>query len=702
MVRAYELLAEQCDYPLHLGVTEAGPAFQGTIKSAVAFGALLSRGHRRHHPGVAVGAAGRGGQGRPADPGVAEPAPAPAGDRVLPVLRPRPGRRLLPGREGHRRPGRRRGAAAGRGDGLRGERSRRGPGGRPGRGQRQRQGPDLRPRRGHQDRPGVPDRRDPDRGGAADGRARCTPTACPPASPRSRSARSATTPQSAEIGWPPGRDGTLAAVDIEIRPATAQADYREIASRVDGISFGATNTEQDFADTLRRSTAAFTWWPSDGDRFVGVAGDYRFKHDRARWRDAVPGVTWVSVLPTHRRRGVLRALMQHQLDRYREQATPAAVLTASEGGIYRRFGFGPSTTERQGRIDRRSVRLRRPVDTAEVSSCPPRWPEPDCPSCIGRWRAADPGRAEPDRVLVGLPVPRSRVAPARHDREVLPGAPGRLPRLPGRTRLGQTACRQPCVITTTVRSPGRARRAVAGAARDGPVQHASRAGSCRVDDPLPFLLNDPRQLRTWPARTACGCGRSSVPRAARPPAATAVEIEAVIEVDGERVRLAGGPAGAECVPTDRPAAWPVRPGRAGLGVPGQPPAEHAAPGRAGCAATTGAAGPARPGLLHRPGGQPRHRVLSRRGRPAAGPARPGSFQGMTVIADPAADAARRRRASPVRSLVAGDPVLQLRAGRPAAARARSEPAPARRLPVGAADAERRRASCGRRRSTAAT
>jgi len=44
MVRAYELLAERCDYPLHLGVTEAGPAFQGTIKSAVAFGALLARG----------------------------------------------------------------------------------------------------------------------------------------------------------------------------------------------------------------------------------------------------------------------------------------------------------------------------------------------------------------------------------------------------------------------------------------------------------------------------------------------------------------------------------------------------------------------------------------------------------------------------------------------------------------------------------
>ena len=44
MVRAYEMLAERGDWPLHLGVTEAGPAFQGTIKSAVAFGSLLGKG----------------------------------------------------------------------------------------------------------------------------------------------------------------------------------------------------------------------------------------------------------------------------------------------------------------------------------------------------------------------------------------------------------------------------------------------------------------------------------------------------------------------------------------------------------------------------------------------------------------------------------------------------------------------------------
>lgn len=44
MIEAYRLLAQRCDYPLHLGVTEAGPRFQGTVKSAVAFGVLLAEG----------------------------------------------------------------------------------------------------------------------------------------------------------------------------------------------------------------------------------------------------------------------------------------------------------------------------------------------------------------------------------------------------------------------------------------------------------------------------------------------------------------------------------------------------------------------------------------------------------------------------------------------------------------------------------
>ena len=106
MIRAYEMLSEACDYPLHLGVTEAGPAFQGTIKSAVAFGALLSKGIGDTIRVSLSGATGGGGQGRHQDPRVAEPAAAPPGDRVLSVLWAGSGRCLQARRRGDGRPGR--------------------------------------------------------------------------------------------------------------------------------------------------------------------------------------------------------------------------------------------------------------------------------------------------------------------------------------------------------------------------------------------------------------------------------------------------------------------------------------------------------------------------------------------------------------------------------------------------------------------
>ena len=173
MISAYRLLAERCDYPLHLGVTEAGPPFQGTIKSAVAFGALLAEGIgdtirvslsappvEEVKVGIAILEALNLARARP-------------GDRLLPVLRPGPGGRVHPRRAGAGGPRRAAGPAAGGGDGLRGERPGRGARGRPRRRLRQRQGPDLRRGQGDQDRARVADRRDPHRGGA-----RASPSAC--------------------------------------------------------------------------------------------------------------------------------------------------------------------------------------------------------------------------------------------------------------------------------------------------------------------------------------------------------------------------------------------------------------------------------------------------------------------------------------------------------------------------------------------
>jgi len=85
-----------------------------------------------------------------------------------------------------------------------------------------------------------------------------------------------------------------------------------------------------------RSLAAF-----DGGTPIGIAGAFSFRLS-VPGSDLLPvaGVTWVSVLPTYRRRGVLSSIMRHQLADIRGRGEPLAVLWASEAAIYSRFGYG--------------------------------------------------------------------------------------------------------------------------------------------------------------------------------------------------------------------------------------------------------------------------------------------------------------------------------------------------------------------------
>ena len=73
---------------------------------------------------------------------------------------------------------------------------------------------------------------------------------------------------------------------------------------------------------------------------VGGAGVFPFTMSVPGARVATAGVTVVGVLPTHRRRGILRAMMRKQLADVHERGEPLAALWASEGSIYGRFGYG--------------------------------------------------------------------------------------------------------------------------------------------------------------------------------------------------------------------------------------------------------------------------------------------------------------------------------------------------------------------------
>ncbi|MGH8984113.1 MAG: GNAT family N-acetyltransferase [Acidimicrobiia bacterium] len=75
----------------------------------------------------------------------------------------------------------------------------------------------------------------------------------------------------------------------------------------------------------------------------------------------VAAVSWISVLPTHRRRGILTAIMGRQLNDAAARGESMAVLHASEGVIYRRFGYGVATNTIGFTLDRRHSAFLRPV-----------------------------------------------------------------------------------------------------------------------------------------------------------------------------------------------------------------------------------------------------------------------------------------------------------------------------------------------------
>lgn len=91
---------------------------------------------------------------------------------------------------------------------------------------------------------------------------------------------------------------------------------------------------------LRRLPMERTQLAFDGSEVVGAAGAYPFRLSVPGGSVACAGVTLVGVAPTHRRQGVLRAMMRAQLDAARNDGEPIAALWASEESIYGRFGYG--------------------------------------------------------------------------------------------------------------------------------------------------------------------------------------------------------------------------------------------------------------------------------------------------------------------------------------------------------------------------
>ena len=148
---------------------------------------------------------------------------------------------------------------------------------------------------------------------------------------------------------------------LPIRPVSGD----ELRGFFDVISeaFGEDFSDDDFEMEApvaepERTLAAF-----DGEVIAGTAGAFTFDLSIPGGRLPAAGVTYVSVRATHRRRGLLSAMMRHQLDDIRDRGEPIAVLWASEAAIYGRFGYGVASQLARIEVDRVDASLRR--DLAE-------------------------------------------------------------------------------------------------------------------------------------------------------------------------------------------------------------------------------------------------------------------------------------------------------------------------------------------------
>jgi predicted acetyltransferase len=126
---------------------------------------------------------------------------------------------------------------------------------------------------------------------------------------------------------------------VEVRPCASTEELRDALLPI-WHYWGSAPTDERFASFARVLAPHRAYGAWDRGQIVGGSAALALDLTVPGGRVPAAGVTVVGVLPTHRRRGTLRALMRHQLDVCRERAEPVAYLWASDERIYGRFGFG--------------------------------------------------------------------------------------------------------------------------------------------------------------------------------------------------------------------------------------------------------------------------------------------------------------------------------------------------------------------------
>ena len=309
-------------------------------------------------------------------------------------------------------------------------------------------------------------------------------------------------------------------MSLEVRPCANLAEFTDATMAI-GQYFG---NEGDPEKTRALHTAA-----SARANARGLGGrPHRRRRGRLSVQLSVPGgtvpcggTTVVGVAPTHRRRGVLRAMMRAHLDDVHERGEPIAALWASEETIYGRFGYGPaayageSTFRRSTSTTSRRASVRGGSDSSSrdeaLEAFPPLW------DALG---ARATGDVRPLEGLVGdANARRSARAARRSGPEALRAArgrrcAGRLRDLPAQDGLGGRRRRAArCIVVEAIGAdPAALARAAGASCSTSTGWRRSRRGSCRPTIRCSSCCVSRGGCAIGWA-TGCGCGSStSAPR----------------------------------------------------------------------------------------------------------------------------------------------------------------------------------------------
>lgn len=329
---------------------------------------------------------------------------------------------------------------------------------------------------------------------------------------------------------------------IMLRTATEE-DFEAMCD-FDGAAFGAVWTDEERPVVRPTMDLDRFVLAEDGTQLVGLAGNFS-QQLTVPGAQVVPaaGLTWVAVSPTHRRQGVLRQMMSWLHHDAADRGEALTMLTASEGGIYDRFGYGVASHRRVIEIDRRRTQLAerfRPamgdvwfVDASDDVALA------EIDALFDRVRRSRNGEIARSMELFRL---------ARHDRgsatRWLRHADGFAAWKVGAQWNDGHPAHELTLFDLVAASPeahAALWHTVLSIDLVGPIRSF---GAVSVDDPLPLLLEDPRALRTTDLNDMVWV-RLGNPEQALAARRYQTNDTLTIDVGDDRFAVDGGPEGAE-------------------------------------------------------------------------------------------------------------------------------------------------------------